>query len=288
MNIKKLRALSIGLAVLLVIAGMAGCGSKKSSSTQASSGAATESKTEAAADTAKAENKTDAAADTAKAETKADAADAEVTADAAESAEADSNADAAGTADPENKDGAADTENKDGAADTENKTDAADATDAENAEDAGTKSAAGSPEKIVVVKETLINQGGSAEAEVESADIYDAETGDEIEDTEVRIAETGNQNIESVSTPAKDDKGVTSQEIKVKDGSLAPCSTQAAIEKYIAETVSSADGNVTISLKFDKPCDEYAQKSYSEFFEKMAAKYGGITFDTNWTVPGLG
>lgn len=276
MNIKKLRALSIGLAVLLVIAGMAGCGSKKSSSTQASSGAATESKTEAAADTAKAENKTDAAADTAKAETKADAADAEVTADAAE---ADSNADAAETADAENKDGAADTENK---------TDAADAADAENAEDAGTKSAAGSPQKIVVVKETLINQGGSAEAEVESADIYDEETGDEIEDTEVRIAETGNQNIESVSTPAKDDKGVTSQEIKVKDGSLAPFSTQAAIEKYIAETVSSADGNVTISLKFDKPCDEYAQKSYSEFFEKMAAKYGGITFDTNWTVPGLG
>ena len=81
---------------------------------------------------------------------------------------------------------------------------------------------------------------------------------------------------------------MTSQEIKVKDGSLAPFSTQAAIEKYIAETVSSADGNVTISLKFDKPCDEYAQKSYSEFFEKMAAKYGGITFDTNWTVPGLG
>lgn len=276
MNIKKLRALSIGLAVLLVIAGMAGCGSKKSSSTQASSGAATESKTEAAADTAKAENKTDAAADTAKAETKADAADAEVTADAAE---ADSNADAAETADAENKDGAADTENK---------TDAADAADAENAEDAGTKSAAGSPEKIVVVKETLINQGGSAEAEVESADIYDAETGKEIEDTEVRIAETGNQNIESVSAPEKDDKGVTSQEIKVKDGSLAPFSTQAAIEKYIAETVSSADGNVTISLKFDKPCDEYAQKSYSEFFEKMAAKYGGITFDTNWTVPGLG
>lgn len=279
MNIKKLRALSIGLAVLLVIAGMAGCGSKKSSSTQASSGAATESKTEAAADTAKAENKTDAAADTAKAETKADAADAEVTADAAESAEADSNADAAGTADAENKDGAADTDNK---------TDAAEAADAENAEDAGTKSAAGSPEKIVVVKETLVNQGGSPEAEVESADIYDAETGESIEDTEVRIAETGNQNIESVSTPAKDDKGVTSQEIKVKDGSLAPCSTQAAIEKYIAETVSSADGNVTISLKFDKPCDEYAQKSYSEFFEKMAAKYGGITFDTNWTVPGLG
>ena len=276
MNIKKLRALSIGLAVLLVIAGMAGCGSKKNSSTQASSGAATESKTEAAADTAKAENKTDAAADTAKAETKSDAADAEVTADAAE---ADSNADAAETADAENKDGAADTENK---------TDAADAADAENAEDAGTKSAAGSPQKIVVVKETLINQGGSAEAEVESADIYDEETGDEIEDTEVRIAETGNQNIESVSTPAKDDKGVTSQEIKVKDGSLAPFSTQAAIEKYIAETVSSADGNVTISLKFDKPCDEYAQKSYSEFFEKMAAKYGGITFDTNWTVPGLG
>lgn len=276
MNIKKLRALSIGLAVLLVIAGMAGCGSKKSSSTQASSGAATESKTEAAADTAKAENKTDAAADTAKAETKSDAADAEVKADAAE---ADSNADAAETADAENKDGAADTENK---------TDAADAADAENAEDAGTKSAAGSPQKIVVVKETLINQGGSAEAEVESADIYDEETGDEIEDTEVRIAETGNQNIESVSTPAKDDKGVTSQEIKVKDGSLAPFSTQAAIEKYIAETVSSADGNVTISLKFDKPCDEYAQKSYSEFFEKMAAKYGGITFDTNWTVPGLG
>ena len=279
MNIKKLRALSIGLAVLLVIAGMAGCGSKKSSSQQTSSGAATESKTEAAADTAKAENKTDAAADTAKAETKADAADAEVTADAAESAEADSNADAAETADAENKDGAADTENK---------TDAADAADAENTEDAGTKSAAGSPEKIVVVKETLINQGGSAEAEVESADIYDAETGESIEDTEVRIAETGNQNIESVSTPAKDDKGVTSQEIKVKDGSLAPFSTQAAIEKYIAETVSSADGNVTISLKFDKPCDEYAQKSYSEFFEKMAAKYGGITFDTNWTVPGLG
>lgn len=146
---------------------------------------------------------------------------------------------------------------------------------------AGAEAQAG--ENVYVDRETINNHGGSVEKELENANITIGENSDTVDNLKSRQVHTGEQNIVENHTYANLD-GQIVHEVTIDDGATAPMCTQEALKDHIGELATAKDGDFEMDVKFNSPCDEFAQQKYNSFRDQIEAddKYSNIQISYPW------
>lgn len=140
-----------------------------------------------------------------------------------------------------------------------------------------------SGEKVYVDRESINNYGGTEEKELENANITIGENGDSIDNPKSRQVHVGEQNIVENHTYLGDDSRVV-HEITIDDGSSAPACTQTAIKDHLGEFATAKGEQFEMDIKFNEPCNDFAQKKYNEFRDKIESddNYANIQINYPW------
>ena len=147
--------------------------------------------------------------------------------------------------------------------------------------DSGPDAIAQSGERIHVDIDTLNSRGGSVDKELENADITIGDARDSVSNNKSRQVHVGEQNIIDNHTFANDD-GVFTHEITINNGIFAPECTQVAIGDHVGELGSAKAASFDVKLQFNSKCDTFAQESYEDFADRMAAEYPNVRIILPW------
>lgn len=138
-----------------------------------------------------------------------------------------------------------------------------------------------SGELVHVERDTLNNQAGSIEGELENAVITIGDKGDNVESLKSRQVHAGEQNIIDNRTYANS-AGRLTHEITVNEGSSAPMCTQEAIRDHLGEFLCVGDEEFDVEIVFKSACDDFAEGSYEEFRDIAAGEYENISIHYPW------
>lgn len=147
--------------------------------------------------------------------------------------------------------------------------------------DSGPDAEALSGEIVHVDRDTLNNQAGSIEGELENAVITIGEKGDSVESLKSRQVHAGEQNIIDNHAHVNSEGRVT-HEITVNDGASAPKCTQEAINDHLGEFLCASDEIFDVEIVFKKACDDFAEESYEEFRDIAAGIYENVNIHYPW------